>query len=110
MTNGQGDHDAFEDRLNREARFHDEKYAGGDLYPRHYAVNPTEYVYRKMREMLGDVSGKRILEYGCGEGWITSDLAAMGGLVSAFDVSPQAIENTRTFLRGPAHWISALLT
>src|SRR5690606_21910591 len=33
--------DELEQRLTREARFHDEKYAGGDLYPRHYAVRPT---------------------------------------------------------------------
>jgi SAM-dependent methyltransferase len=48
--------------------------------------------------MMGDLSGKHVLEYGCGEGWITSDLARLGARVSAFDVSPQAIENTRQVL------------
>jgi 2-polyprenyl-3-methyl-5-hydroxy-6-metoxy-1,4-benzoquinol methylase len=90
---------ALDERLEREAKFHDEKYAGGNLYPRHYAVRPTEYVYQQMKQMLGDIDGKRLLEYGCGEGWITSDLARLGARVSAFDVSPQAIENTRQVLR-----------
>src|SRR5690606_28277141 len=63
-----------------------------------YAVRPTEYVYQQMKQMMGDISDKRVLEYGCGEGWITSDLARMGARVSAFDVSPQAIENTRRVL------------
>jgi ubiquinone/menaquinone biosynthesis C-methylase UbiE len=51
-----------------------------------------------MREMLGDISGCKVLEYGCGEGWITRDLARLGATVSAFDVSAQAIENTKAVL------------
>lgn len=89
---------SLEERLQSEAAFHDEKYGGEDLYPKHYAVRPTEYVYQQMKTMLGDLTGKHVLEYGCGEGWITSDLAKLGARVSAFDVSPQAIENTRKVL------------
>jgi len=88
----------LEARLKREAQFHDKKYGGVDLYPRHYAARPTQYVYRQMRTALGDLGGKRVLEYGCGEGWITHDLARLGGNVSAFDISPQAAENTRRTL------------
>lgn len=99
MTSKGSEHsETLDERLEREARFHDEKYAGGDLYPRHYAVQPTEYIYQQMKGMLGDIAGKRVLEYGCGEGWITCDLAHMGAQVSAFDVSPQAVENTRRIL------------
>jgi 2-polyprenyl-3-methyl-5-hydroxy-6-metoxy-1,4-benzoquinol methylase len=98
MSSGNAD-PSLEERLEREARFHDEKYGKGDeLYPKHYAVGPTQYVYKEMRGMLGDIRGKRVLEYGCGEGWITRDLARMGAQVSAFDVSPQAIENTKKVL------------
>jgi len=88
----------LEARLKREAQFHEKKYVGDDLYPRHYAVRPTHYVYRQMRDSLGDLHGKRVLEYGCGEGWITRDLACLGGDVYAFDISPQATENTRRAL------------
>jgi 2-polyprenyl-3-methyl-5-hydroxy-6-metoxy-1,4-benzoquinol methylase len=89
---------SLEERLQAEAAFHDVKYAGDELYPKHYAVRPTEYIYQQMRTMLGDLRGKEVLEYGCGEGWNTSDLARLGARVSAFDVSPQAIENTRQLL------------
>ncbi len=89
---------SLEARLQREAQFHDSKYAGGDLYPRHYAAWPTQYVYRQMRDSLGDLHGKRVLEYGCGEGWITRDLARLGGEICAFDISPQAAANTKRLL------------
>jgi 2-polyprenyl-3-methyl-5-hydroxy-6-metoxy-1,4-benzoquinol methylase len=59
-----------------------------------------------MRDAIGDLHGKRVLEYGCGEGWLTSDLARAGGTVCAFDISPQAAETTR-----PQHscWTAARL-
>src|ERR1700738_2051524 len=88
----------LETRLQREAQFHDAKYSGGDLYPRHYAARPTLYVYTQLRACLGDLHGKRVLEYGCGEGWITRDLARLGGEVCAFDISPKAAENTKRTL------------
>jgi 2-polyprenyl-3-methyl-5-hydroxy-6-metoxy-1,4-benzoquinol methylase len=87
----------LEARHQREAHFHDTKYGGGDT-PRHYAFVPTQYVYMQMREALGDLTGKQVLEYGCGEGWITRDLALRGGNVSAFDISAQAAEVTKRTL------------
>lgn len=88
----------LEARLQREAKFHDTKYGTGELTPRHYAAWPTQYVYTQMRDALGDLHGKRVLEYGCGEGWITRDLARLGGRVCAFDISSQAAENTKRVL------------
>jgi len=85
-------------RLAREATFHDAKYSGADLYPRHYAVQPTQYVYQEMSRMLGDLTDKRVLEYGCGEGWITRDLASRAAEVFAFDISDQSIDTTRGVL------------
>jgi SAM-dependent methyltransferase len=81
-----------------ESEFHDRKYGDGSGYPRHYAVQPTYPVYLRMIAMMGDRSGKRVLEYGCGEGWITRDLARDGALVSAFDISAEALRNTRAVL------------
>ena len=92
------DNDDLKSRLEREAKFHDAKYSGADLYPKHYALKPTEYVYNEMSRMLGDLTGKQVLEYGCGEGWITRDLASRGAEVFAFDVSDQSIATTRGVL------------
>jgi len=86
-------------RHEAESHFHDQKYGQGDRYPRHYAVNPTYPIYQRMLgSMAGDLSGKHVLEYGCGEGWITRDLVRKGAMVSAFDISAEAVRRTREIL------------
>lgn len=85
-------------RHEAESEFHDRKYGQGEGYPRHYAVQPTYPIYLRMLGMTGDRSGKQVLEYGCGEGWITRDLAQDGALVSAFDISAEAVRRTQEVL------------
>src|SRR5213595_2702340 len=86
---------ALAERHRAEAIFHDHKYETGATFPRHYAVNPTLPVFHRMFSMLGDdLSTTRVLEYGCGEGWITTQLAGRGASVSAFDISPTAVAQT----------------
>ncbi len=82
-------------RHQSESQFHDAKYGEGDHYPKHYAVNPTYPVYQAMLEMAGDLDGSRVLEYGCGEGWITRDLVRSGAEVCAFDISEEAVRKTQ---------------
>lgn len=97
---GNPEHDVDLDARQRaEAAFHDHKYATGDSFPRHYKINPTYPVFERMLGMLGDVSDKHVLEYGCGSGWITLTLARRGARVSAFDISPEAVAQTREALR-----------
>ena len=88
----------LQERFASEKAFHDAKYAGEDLYPLHYKVNPTLHVYRRMRTLMGDISGKYLLEYGCGEGWTTCDLAHSGATIEAFDISEQGVANTKVAL------------
>lgn len=97
-TNNSTGKKSLDERLESEAQFHDAKYSGADSYPRHYAVNPTAHVYQQMLDALGDIQDKTILEYGCGEGWITRDLAERGAEVCGFDVSATAVESTRRVL------------
>jgi len=85
-------------RHKAESDFHDRKYGDGEGYPRHYTVNPTYPIYQRMLTLAGDQSGKIVLEYGCGEGWITRDLAKRGALVSAFDISAEAVRKTSEVL------------
>lgn len=89
---------SLKQRLERERAFHDEKYTTYEDVPKHYAVNPTAAIYQRMLEHLGRVKDLDILEYGCGDGWVTRDLAKSGGRVQAFDISGTAIENTRVLL------------
>lgn len=59
--------------------------------PRSRPLDYWEYTFR----LLGDLSGKRVLEIGCGGGWLTRMLAAKGALVSAIDISEEACISTR---------------
>jgi len=86
------------ERYKAESGFHDKKYGKGEGYPRHYTVNPTYPIYQRMLALAGDQSGKAVLEYGCGEGWITKDLALTDARVSTFDISAEAVDRTRQVL------------
>lgn len=50
-------------------------------------IHPLEYAFH----ILGDVRGKTILEYGCGDGVNTVPLAKRGANVIALDLSPELI-------------------
>ena len=85
-------------RHKAEEKFHDLKYGQGEGYPRHYAVQPTYPIYQRMLGMTGDLKNRHVLEYGCGEGWTTSDLARKGAKVNAFDISAEAVLRAREVL------------
>jgi SAM-dependent methyltransferase len=46
-------------------------------------------------EVMGDLRGKRVLDYGCGSGGFATLLAKSGAEVTAFDISPTSVEVTR---------------
>jgi 2-polyprenyl-3-methyl-5-hydroxy-6-metoxy-1,4-benzoquinol methylase len=46
-------------------------------------------------DVLGELAGKRVVEYGCGDGELTVRLAESGALMSAFDGSRACVERTR---------------
>ncbi|MDH4141413.1 MAG: class I SAM-dependent methyltransferase [Chloroflexota bacterium] len=48
-----------------------------------------------VREFLGDLRGRRVVEYGCGLGSLTVLLARSGAKVSAFDLSESSVEVAR---------------
>jgi 2-polyprenyl-3-methyl-5-hydroxy-6-metoxy-1,4-benzoquinol methylase len=85
----------FTERQQREQAFHDQKYGKVHKGPAIYRVHPTYRVFQALKARLGDVRDKTILEIGCGDGWITKELALMGAKVSAFDVSTESVRKTR---------------
>lgn len=87
-----------DDRLQNEKSFHDKKYIDHESFPLHYKYHPTLPIFKAMIAKIGDVKGKKILEFGCGTGWITAELASLGAFVDAFDISSEAIEQAEVLI------------
>lgn len=56
-----------------------------------------DYLARGLLEMAGDVSGKRVLDAGCGEGHVARLFASHGARVVGVDISPRLLELARSF-------------
>jgi SAM-dependent methyltransferase len=67
-----------------------------------YAADNAESAYNAYYErpatisLLGEVSGRRVLEVGCGPGFLTTWLVDHGALVTAFDVSAEMVSLARS--------------
>jgi SAM-dependent methyltransferase len=85
------------ERAERERSAHEASHTADLLaYPKDAAryrnpsadtIHPLEYAFH----ILGDVKGKTVLEYGCGDGVNTVLLANRGAHVIALDLSPELI-------------------
>lgn len=60
-----------------------------------WGTQPSSYV-RKLKERLGNLSGLKVLDAGCGEGKNSVYLASFGATVKAYDISAHALTNART--------------
>lgn len=85
----------------REAQIHDQMYAAqraGDLgvmrpvdWERFDGAPEGMNAYVTSVQWLGDVRGRRVLDFGCGNGWLSIILAKRGAIVDAFDLSSEAV-------------------
>lgn len=92
------------DRIDAERVFHDRQAAER---AKHFTLVRSDLVFRDADYLdhetwirpamakLGDVSGKSILDYGCGHGMAATVLARGGANVSAFDLSPGYVEEAK---------------
>ncbi len=91
-----------EARWKEEAQFFDEwaERAGDDIGPldplavaRYGSKHPRRRFHKEFRfRLLGSLTGKRILDVGCGDGLNAVMLARHGATVTGIDVSPKAVE------------------
>src|SRR6188768_4426697 len=91
------------DRLAAEQAFHDtqaaeraESFRTGraDLVFADAAFLDHETWVRPAFGKLGELRGKRVLDYGCGHGMAAVTLARAGAYVTAFDLSPGYVVET----------------
>lgn len=80
-------------RHSSEQDFHDHKY--GELKETHYSMGMTTTINRIMWRKLGDIKDKKVVDFGCGNGWVTKKLLDKDAEVWAFDISENAIELTK---------------
>lgn len=98
----------------REAQIHDQMYAAqraGDLgvmrpidWQRFDGAPTGMNAYVTSVQWLGDVRGRRVLDFGCGNGWLSIILAKRGAIVDAFDLSSEAVRTAT--LRAEANGVS----
>jgi SAM-dependent methyltransferase len=73
-------------------------------YERHAEDSAYNALYDRpaVLELVGDVSGRRILDAGCGPGLYAAELAARGAEVWGFDASPEMVRLARRRAGGGA--------
>ena len=86
------EHNTTEKRIEREAAFHDD----GILRPKprieFYAHGAGRHAVERLYELLSDLHGRRVLDFGCGSGWNSVDLALRGATVDGFDISRESLK------------------
>lgn len=84
------------DRIEREKDFHNHRFAENTRKPldKYYSISTnTRKLFLDL--MNADLKGKNVLEYGCGTGSFSFDLAEKGALVFGIDISDIAIEEAK---------------
>lgn len=61
----------------------------------HWRLFPKEYLFKALWRHGAFSGDKRVLDFGCGDGSVTTELAKLGCRVTGIDVSPELIELAR---------------
>ena len=89
-----------EERLNRERKFHDDRFGGDDsersAAKKYYTANrAAELKYNDLIVALCDK--KRLLEYGCGTGSESKRWVEHGAILTGLDISDEGIAKAKEF-------------
>lgn len=84
------------DRIEKEKKFHNERFAEDSRkhLDKYYAIttNARDLFINKIKNQ---VANQKVLEYGCGEGSYSFDLAKLNAKVYGIDISDVAIKNAK---------------
>jgi ubiquinone/menaquinone biosynthesis C-methylase UbiE len=86
-----------QDRQTAEAAFHNEKFINAKKI-NYYDQGFTGVILDALLQKLGNLTGKKVLEMGCGAGWFSQLLVQRGAEVWAFDISAEAIKTAQAHL------------
>ena len=84
------------DRIQREKDFHNQRFAENTRKPLDKYYSITANTRRFFLDLMNnELQGKKVLEYGCGTGSFSFDLAEKGAVVYGIDISEVAIEEAK---------------
>lgn len=89
-----GDGTATDARYEREKAFHDQENERWRAVSKFYTITRTSHAFYE-QQLFAKCTGKRVLEYGCGEGSYAFALAERGVQVTGIDLSQQRIRRAR---------------
>ncbi|MBL7070868.1 MAG: class I SAM-dependent methyltransferase [Candidatus Omnitrophica bacterium] len=69
-----------------------ERYESFLIDDPYYFLAGSSGAFEYSMKLAGDICGKRVLDYGCGSGWLSVHLAKMGANVCGFDISSKMLE------------------
>ncbi len=85
-TPAAGDYDAYASQYAANVAWREQHQAGSDPFG----------LLAPLLDLLGNIADCRVLDAGCGEGYLARVLAARGAHVTGIDLSPRLIELART--------------
>jgi len=88
----------LEKRHESEKEFHDLKLTVNKKES-YYDIGFTDIIFKEMLKKLGDINQKNVLEFGCGDGWLTRLLASKGANIWSFDISNEAVNQNKAMIK-----------
>ncbi len=85
--------DGLSERQRSEEIYHDKKYKGNSQAE--VTQSKTKEYYKFFWEQVGDVNSKKVLDFGCGDGWLCIGYAKNGADAWGFDISGELVEKAK---------------